>query len=127
MDDLWRELAPISSEAWRAIDDEARAHLKVTLAARRLVDFTGPLGWSVSAVETGQTRELPKAPLEGVLASQRRVQRLVELRVPFELARRELESLSRGAKDANLDPVRRAARTMGIAEDRIVFHGYPEG
>lgn len=126
MDDLWRELAPISGEAWKAIDDEARSHLKVTLAARRIVDFTGPLGWAVSAAELGQTQPLESGPAEGVGAALRRVQRLVELRAPFELSRRELDSIARGAKDADLEPLRRAARTIGLAEDRAIFHGYPE-
>jgi len=34
--------------------------------------------------------------------------------------------LARGAKDANLDPVRHAARAAALAEDRAVFHGYPQ-
>jgi uncharacterized linocin/CFP29 family protein len=125
MDDLWRELAPISKEAWKAIDDEASGHLKVTLAGRRIVDFTGPLGWDVSAVETGRTEDLEAAPFSGVTARLRKVQRLVELRVPFELSRRELDLIARGGKNADLQPVRRAARTIGEAEDRIIFQGYP--
>ncbi len=126
MDDLWRELAPISSEAWQAIDGEARDHLKVTLAGRRIVDFTGPLGWGVSAVELGQTEGIATSPHEGVTAALRRVQRLVELRATFELSRRELDTISRGAKDADLDPVRRAARAIALAEDRTIFQGFAE-
>jgi uncharacterized linocin/CFP29 family protein len=126
MDDLWRELAPIAREAWTAIDDQARSHLKVTLAGRRIVDFTGPLGWAISAAELGQTQPLATGPCDGVSAALRRVQRLVEFRAPFELSRRELDSIARGAKDADLEPVRRAARAIGLAEDRAIFHGYPD-
>ena len=125
MDDLWRELAPISSAAWQAIDAQARDHLKVTLAGRRIADFSGPLGWAVSAVELGQTLELGSTPHEGVSAALRRVQRMVELRAPFELSRRELDSIARGARDADLQPIRRAARAIGMAEDRTIFYGYP--
>lgn len=126
MNDLRREEAPISDEGWKAIDDEARRHLEVTLGARRLVDFRGPLGWTVSAIETGRVQDVGRPPFEGVSAALRKVQRLVELRVPFAVSRRELDALDRGGKDIDFDPVRRAARNIGIAEDRIVFHGYPE-
>jgi uncharacterized linocin/CFP29 family protein len=126
MQDLRRELAPISTVAWKAIDAEASAHLKVILAARRIVDFTGPVGWTVSAVELGRTQPLAKPPREGVSAALRRVQRLVELRACFELSRRELDAIERGAKDVDLDPLRHAARAIGVAEDKIIFHGYPE-
>jgi uncharacterized linocin/CFP29 family protein len=53
------------------------------------------------------------------------VQPLTEIRVVFELSREELEAIGRGAEDANLDPVRDAARAAAIAEDRAIFQGYP--
>src|SRR5262245_13670904 len=106
MNDLRRELAPITSEAWEAIDDEAKKALKLILAARRIVDFTGPLGWSVSAVSLGRTGALSDSPNEGVEAGLREVQPLVEFRTPFELSRTELDSITRGAKDPDLNPVR---------------------
>jgi uncharacterized linocin/CFP29 family protein len=126
MDDLRRKLAPIPKSAWHEIDEEARKHLKVILAARRIVDFTGPLGWTASAVELGRTDALARGPGDGVKAALRRVQRLVELRADFELQRSELDALARGAKVIDLDPLRDAARKIGVAEDRIIFHGYPE-
>jgi uncharacterized linocin/CFP29 family protein len=126
MNDLHRELAPISATAWGEIDAEARRTLKTILAARKLVDFTGPLGWKKSAVKLGRVTPLARAPEPGVEARLRRVQPLVEVRVPFELSRDELEAMGRGAKDADLDPVRAAARAAALAEDRSVFHGYHE-
>jgi uncharacterized linocin/CFP29 family protein len=128
MNDLLRELAPVSEAAWKAIDDEARRTLKGTLAARRLVDFTGPLGWEASAVNVGRTDDLADRsdpPVTGLEARLRRVQPLVELRLPFELSRVELEAVARGSKDPDLDAVRMAAYQIAIAEDRLVFHGYP--
>ena len=56
MDDLRRKLAPIPKEAWKEIDEQARRSLKALLGARRIVDFTGPLGWTASAVELGQVQ-----------------------------------------------------------------------
>jgi uncharacterized linocin/CFP29 family protein len=126
MNELRREQAPLSAAAWQAIDDEARQELSVVLGARRFVDFTGPLGWDASAVATGQIEQLPSAPVEGVSAALRRVLRLTELRAEFELPRRELEALGRGAPKLELDAVRRAANAIGVAEDRAIFHGLPE-
>jgi len=125
MNNLLRELAPISSEAWGEIDAEATRTLKVMLAARKLVDFTGPLGWDASAVNVGRANAIQSQD-DGVEARMRSVQPLVELRVPFELSRDELESIGRGAKDPDLDPVRNAARRAAVAEDRAVFHGYAQ-
>ena len=123
MNDLLRALAPIPDAAWRLIEGEAKRTLRDILAARKLVDFTGPLGWEASSVNTGRARRLAE-PAAGVEARLRGVQPLVELRVPFELDREQLEAVGRGAKDPNLDPVRQAARNAGLAEDRAVFQGY---
>jgi uncharacterized linocin/CFP29 family protein len=125
MDDLLRKLAPISKEAWEAIDDEAKKHLTVSLGGRRIVDFNGPLGWPVSSVALGEAVPLESQPEPGVAAAIRRVQPLVELRATFELSRQELDNITRGKKDPDLEPVRKAARAMALAEDRAIFHGYP--
>ncbi|MEO8177558.1 MAG: family 1 encapsulin nanocompartment shell protein [Deltaproteobacteria bacterium] len=126
MDDLKRDLAPLSAAAWKAIDDEARQELNVVLGGRRIVDFKGPLGWATAAVATGQLEGLAASPVEGVSASLRRVLRLVELRADFELPRRDLDALERGAPKLELDAVRSAANAIGMAEDRAIFHGFPE-
>ena len=55
MSHLFRELAPISSGAWDEIEAEAKRSLSHFLAARKLVDFTGPLGWEASSVPNGRT------------------------------------------------------------------------
>jgi uncharacterized linocin/CFP29 family protein len=127
MNDLRREQAPITGEAWQAIDDEVRLALKQLLAARRVVDFRGPLGWSVAAVPTGRVDALAPAPGDGVAARQRIVRALVEIRAPFELAFGELEVVSRGGSNPDLAPAVAAARAIAIAEDRAVFHGYAAG
>lgn len=124
MNPLLREHAPISDEAWREIDAEASRTLKTLLAARRLVDFKGPLGWSAAAVATGRTEKLSTPLQEGVVSRVRLSLPLTEIRVPFELAREELEAIGRGATDIDLDPVRNAARAAAIAEDRAIFRGY---
>jgi uncharacterized linocin/CFP29 family protein len=127
MNDLLRSLAPVSEAAWATIEEEAKRTLKLTLAARKVVDFRGPLGWDASAVSNGRVRRLATGPEPGVEMRMREVQPLVELRVPFEVARDELEAVGRGAADPDLTTVREAARSAGLAEDRAVFHGYADG
>lgn len=122
--DLLREHAPISEPAWRQIEAEAKRTLKTLLAARRLVDFNGPLGWSVASISTGRTKKLSATLQEGVVARTRLSLPLTEIRIPFEVAREELDAIGRGATDPDLDEVRNAARAAAIAEDRAVFQGY---
>lgn len=124
MNDLLRDLAPISDTAWKEIDDQARQALTVELAARKLVDFVGPKGWQTSAMNLGRVAALNGAPAEGVTAAIREVQPLVELRAPFALARTELENISRGARDPDVDPLIQASIQIARAEDRAVFHGW---
>ena len=85
MDNLHRALAPVSDGAWAQIEEEASRTLKRFLAGRRVVDVRGPAGAALSAVGTGHLRQI-SAPAEGVLARQRVVMALVDLRVPFDLA-----------------------------------------
>ncbi|AGA32039.1 Encapsulating protein for a DyP-type peroxidase or ferritin-like protein oligomers [Thioalkalivibrio nitratireducens DSM 14787] len=124
MDDLKRDLAPLSERAWTEIETEAKRTLKRTLAARKLVDFTGPLGWSVSSIGLGRQEAVSAAAQPGVRAALRTVQPLVELVAPFVLDRREMENIDRGARDPDLQSLRSAARAIGMVEDRAVFHGY---
>jgi len=121
---LLRELAPISEAAWVEIDGEAATTLRHVLAGRKLVDFDGPRGWDAAAIATGRTEDVGQGPLEGVHARTRRVQPLIELRTDFSLSRAELDTLDRGACDADMDPVRFAARSAAIAEDKAIFHGF---
>lgn len=125
MDHLLRDLAPVSTAAWTAIETEARRTLKTTLAARKLVDFRGPLGWDAAAVGTGRSQSVATPPGCEAEARLRQVLPLVELRVPFVMKRSELDAVERGAEDPDTAPVRIAARKIAIAEDRAVFHGYP--
>jgi len=118
-----RQKAPITAEAWAEIDEEARRSLANYLAARKLIDFSGPLGWAHSAVATGRLG--PAESLQGgaVSARPRLVRPLVEVRTPFTVQREELDAINRGACDADLESVIEAARKAAQAEDLTVFHG----
>ena len=126
MNHLLRGHAPISDEVWNLLDEEARERLAPALAARKLVDFSGPNGWDYSASNLGRTEPLPGAPAEGVSVRRRRVQPLVEARADFELSREELRDADRGAADADLAPLDRAARDIAVAENVAVFHGWAD-
>src|SRR5205085_1123138 len=95
---LLRSLAPISDSGWKMLDEEARERLTPALAARRLVDFSGPHGWEYSATNLGRTGLLASAPCDGVTGLQRRVLPLVEVRADFEPSRTELRDADPGAE-----------------------------
>jgi uncharacterized linocin/CFP29 family protein len=124
MDHLRRGLAPISDEAWAAIDAEAVRTLRHFLAGRPLIDVTGPHGWTHSAEPLGRAVSAEAAVVEGVQAALRTSQPLVELRTPFELPMAELDAIDRGAPDPDLTALQDAARLAALAEDHLVFHGY---
>jgi uncharacterized linocin/CFP29 family protein len=123
MNNLHRELAPVSDAAWAQIEQEASRTLKRHLAARRVVDVHGPKGLELAAVGTGHLHQI-QAPGEGIQAAQREANALVELRVPFELKRQAIDDVERGATDSDWSPLKDAARKIAFAEDRCVFDGY---
>ena len=123
MNNFFRELAPISDEAWAQIEEEASRTLKRYLAGRRVVDLKGPGGSMLSAVGTGHLKGI-KAPGDGIVARQREVKALVELRVPFVLERQALDDVERGANDSDWQPLKDAAKAISFAEDRAIFDGY---
>jgi uncharacterized linocin/CFP29 family protein len=123
MNNLHRELAPISGTAWAQIEEEATRTIKRHLAARRVVDVHGPNGPEFASVGTGHVRAI-EGPHDGVQARQRIVVPVVELRVPFALERDAIDDAERGAQDSDWQPVKDAARQLAFAEDRAVFEGY---
>ncbi len=123
MNNLHRELAPISDAAWADIEEETTRTLKRYLAGRRVVDLRGPGGVGLSAVGTGHLKTIA-APGDGILARQREVKPLVELRVPFELDRQAVDDVERGANDSDWQPAKDAAQKIAYAEDRAIFEGY---
>lgn len=123
MNNLHRELAPISDAAWAQIEEEAKRTLKRYLAGRRVVDVPAPGGVGLSAVGTGHLRTIPP-PAEGIVARQREVKPLAELRAPFELSRDAIDDVERGATDADWQPVKDAAQKLAFAEDGAIFDGY---
>jgi uncharacterized linocin/CFP29 family protein len=126
MNHLLRDLAPVSDAGWELLDTEARERLTPALGARKLVDFSGPLGWDRSATNLGRVDAVVAGPVDGVEAARRRVLPLIELRVHFSLARDEVAAGDRGAADVDLVALDEAAQRMARAENGVVFHGWTE-
>lgn len=126
MDNLYRELAPVSAAAWADLEEEARRTFKRHIAGRRIVDVSTPGGETLAAVGTGHMDPVD-GPGDGVLAHIRQAQPIVELRVPFTVDRAEVDSVERGAHDADWQPVKDAARQIAYVEDQAIFDGYPAG
>jgi uncharacterized linocin/CFP29 family protein len=126
MNHLLRRLAPISDAGWELLDDEAAERLRGSLAARRLVDFSGPHGWRHSATDLGRVDAVASPAAEGVSIAQRRVLPLVELRSEFSVSLAELRDDDRGAVDADLQELDVAAQRIAVAENVAVFHGWAQ-
>jgi uncharacterized linocin/CFP29 family protein len=120
---LKRDLAPITGDALAVVDAEAARVLKLSLAGRRLVDFRGPHGWQLAAVNTGRVEPITAAGVPKVEMAIRRAQPLVELRVPMRLSITELDAVPRGATDPDLTSVVTAAEQAAQAEDDAIFNG----
>jgi uncharacterized linocin/CFP29 family protein len=126
MNNLHRELAPVSAAAWASIEQEARRTFTLHLAGRRVIDVAEPGSEVLSAVGTGHLTDL-KAPADGIIARARIAQPVVEFRVPFAVSRQAVDDVDRGAEDPDWQPVKDAAHAIAMAEDRAIFDGYPAG
>ncbi|MBV9013526.1 MAG: bacteriocin family protein [Pseudonocardiales bacterium] len=129
-DHLLRQYAPIPPKGWQQIDEEAKNRLTPQLAARRLVDWSGPHGWTHSATSLGRTTPVETAPpgtkSETLLARQRQVLALIEFRVGFTVECSGVQDAERGASDVDYADLDRAAHDAALIENRAVFHGWPE-
>ena len=123
MNNLYRDLAPITELAWAEIELEAARTFKRHIAGRRVVDVSEPGGPVTAAVSTGWLLDVA-APTDGVVSHLRASQPLVRLRVPFTLSRTEIDAVERGSQASDWDPVKAAAKKLAFVEDRAIFEGY---
>lgn len=123
MNNLYRELAPVTDAAWAEIELEATRTFKRNVAGRRVVDVSGPGGPTAAAISTGHLLDVT-APADGVQAHLREARPLVRLRVPFTLRRIDIDDVERGSQDSDWDPVKDAAKKLAFVEDRAIFEGY---
>jgi uncharacterized linocin/CFP29 family protein len=126
MNNLHRELAPISAAAWAEIETEARRTFTQNAAGRRAFDVIVESDQKFAAVGTGHLFEL-EPPAPGMRARRRGVAPVVEFRVPFRVTRVAVDDVERGAKDADWQPVKDAAKQLALTEDRAAIDGFASG
>ncbi len=122
-DYLRKSMAPISDGAWQEIEQQAGLTLKGNLMLRGLVDFSGPHGLQLAAINTGKLQKTHNNAKDGVAWSLRASLPLVEVRTPLRLDRAELDSVERGAADPDLEALEEAARRMAIFEENVLLNG----
>ncbi|MBC7088117.1 MAG: bacteriocin family protein [Tissierellales bacterium] len=118
---LNRKMAPISDKVWEEIDNRAREVLTSYLTARRVVRVNGPMGLEFNAIGEGRLSEIKKA--DSIHYSNYDVKPLTEVRVEFELDRKELDDIVRGAKDPDLEPLEDALKKLALFEEKAVYYG----
>ena len=106
MNNLHRELAPVSDAAWASIEDEARRTFEQHVAGRRVVDVQGPGGPGLASVGTGHLAEIepPGGDAAGITAWLRSSQQLVQLRVPFTVSRLDVDNVARPIRSSRFPP-----------------------
>lgn len=118
---LYRELAPISNEAWKEIDERAKEVLKSYLSARKVVKVNGPKGLDYNVITEGR---LGTVENKGeVCYANYKVLPLLESRIEFEMDRWELDNISRGAKDIDYEPLEMAAKNIALFEENTIYNG----
>lgn len=127
MNILKKSIAPITEVAWKEITEQASGIFEIFLTARKFVDIEGPTGWEQGGVSTGRLLIPDNQSKEGINYGLREVLPFVEIRKPFELDIWELDNLSRGAKDINLEPLENAAKEIALFEDKAIYEGFKEG
>lgn len=127
MNILKRDIAPISSEAWDEINEQARKSLTSHLVARKVVDVDGPKGWKFGGVALGRVKYAQEQTTGDVVYGLHQFQPLVEIRRPFSLSRKELENISRGARDVDLEPLEKAAEEVARFEENAIYYGFEPG
>lgn len=118
---LYRNIAPISNEAWREIDQRASEVLKTYLSARKVMKVNGPLGPDKNVITDGRLTNIQD--MDGVNFGIYEVQPLVESRVEFELERWELDNIQRGAKNIDYEPLENAMKEIALFEDKVIYNG----
>src|SRR3954469_19859973 len=125
MNNLYRDLAPVTEAAWAEIESEATRTFKRHIAGRRVVDVSEAGGPTTASIGTGHLLDVG-APGDGVIAHLRESKPLVRLRVPFTLSRTDIDDVERGSQDSDGDPVKEAAKKLAFVEDRAIFEGYQD-
>ncbi len=116
-DYLLREDAPISEEAWQALDRTMVEAARSVLTARRLLHIEGPFGLGFKGLPLGD----PQADRGMVIG---RTLPVVLLQRSFTMAKRDFAAAGQG-NILDTAPVAAAALECARAEDSLIFGGVP--
>lgn len=121
---LYRDLAPISQEAWDEIDERAEEVLKSQLTARRALNVVGPKGADYTVISEGRLADVQTKG--NVSYGNYKVRPLTEARIEFSMMRWELDNVIRGAKDVDYEPLEKAAQELARFEEEAIYNGLEE-
>lgn len=118
---LYRELAPITNEAWAEIDERAKEVLKIFLSARKVVKVEGPKGFHHNVITEGRLTNIVDE--DDLCYGNYQVIPLMESRIEFEMERWELDNIIRGAKDIDYEPLEKAMEKIALFEENAIYNG----
>ncbi len=122
---MYRNLAPISKNAWDQIDARAKEVLISTLTARKAVHVAGPKGPEYVVYNHGRLGGVSES--NGVSYASYQVTPLVETRIEFKLSRWALDNAVRGDKNIDFSNLEAAVKEAALFEERAIYEGLSEG
>ncbi len=124
MNILKKNIAPITDQAWKEINEVAGNIFEIYLNGRRFMDIDGPNGLEMGAVSTGHLIMPDNPKKEGINWGIREVMPLIEIRKPFDLDIMEIDNINRGALDADIGPLEEAAKEIALFEEKVIYEGF---
>ena len=122
---LYRDLAPVASEAWQEMEERLMEVFTTYLSARKVVKVDGPKGADFNVITEGRLNDIGEE--NGVAFGNYDILSLTESRVEFEISRWELDNVLRGAKDIDYTPLEEAAKKIALFEEKAIYNGLSNG
>jgi uncharacterized linocin/CFP29 family protein len=113
----------LSPEIIDRVEDVVITSAKRLLTARRFLDFEGPLGGGLSALQVG---DRVRHPQHGAEISARRSLSVPEIDDTFTIAIADIEATMQHGFPLDLKSAERAAENVALAEEHVVYYGVPE-
>jgi uncharacterized linocin/CFP29 family protein len=126
MGHLRREFAPLSSQAWKALDEAVAEAARHVLTARRVATFDGPKGWDYVGARLGSVRPCHTASSKASVCVPD-VSILSEIRADFGLPWTIIDAFERGAPELDTEAAEAAAHEVAMSEDTLLLYGDPVG
>jgi len=124
MDYLSRNSSPVSEELWGKIDEATVRVARSVLTARKFLQLTGPLGPGAMAVPVDDAESRTEVAKDGFVTVQgRRFAEIPTLYEDFTLYAGDLASAGKTGMPVDLSAVYRAAQSMALKEDKLIFFG----